>query len=54
MSLKTTIRYDCFAEGNVSQEECERCFKTKETLQRQYIRRAACVRENAEKESETF
>lgn len=54
MSLKSTIHYECFAEGHVTREQCENCFKTKPNLQKAYHRRAACVKENAEKESETF
>ncbi len=51
---QSEIFYNCMAEGIVSREKCDDCFRQNETLQQIYKRRANCVKNNAEKEPTEF
>lgn len=51
---QSDIFYNCMAEGIVSRDKCEECFKQNETLQYTYKKRANCVKNNAEKEPTEF
>jgi hypothetical protein len=48
------VFYNCFAEGVVSAAKCQQCFRSSPELQRQFVRRANCIKNNAEKEPTEF
>lgn len=48
------VFYNCMAQGVVSKDKCEECFKNDPELHRLYLKRANCVKNNAEKEPTEF